>query len=113
MRTRTGASFIAADDYGLASELARLVPAGVPVVAAEPRWALFNLPAARLAGAVGILVRSARRGDDPDRGPWTAIGAAGSADRSRDGALVETYRLYRVVGGDAVAPQSPRVLPEP
>ena len=112
-REGAGASFVVVEEYGLASELALQLPAGVPVVGEEPRWALFRLPPARLAGAVGILVRSARRGGVPESGAWSAIDEAGSADRSRNGALVEAYLLYRVVGPDAVAPQPQRVLPEP
>jgi len=108
-REAAGASFIVAEEYSLASELAWRLPAGVTVVGAEPRWALFTLPPARLAGAVGILVRSARRGDDAGGGPWSDIAAIGPAERSRGGAAIEGYRLYRVVAArDTDAP--PRVL---
>ncbi len=63
VRRQTGADFVAADQYGVAAELALGLPPGIPVVGIEPRWALFDLPHPTLAGRTGILVRSARRGD--------------------------------------------------
>ena len=88
------------------------LPAGVPVVGEEPRWALFRLPPARLArcrrhpgpqraGAAAI----------PEGGAWSAIAAVGSADRSRSGASIEGYLLYRVVARDTEAPLV--LLPRP
>ena len=44
-RRRIGASFVAADQYSLAAELARNSLPGVPVIAVGPRWSSFNLPA--------------------------------------------------------------------
>ncbi len=49
-RLTTGASFVAADNYGLAAELARELPASVPVIAIGPRWSSFNLPAPAVDG---------------------------------------------------------------
>ncbi len=93
VRARGGA-FVAADNYGLAAILAHDLPG--PVVGAEPRWALFRLPAAAVAGREGVLVRSRRRAGPPDPAPWSAIVPAGRAVRSRDGAVAEEYDLYRV-----------------
>src|SRR5208337_4384015 len=72
VRRREGASFVATDQYGVASELAYRAPDDVPVVGIEPRWRMFALPAAALDGRVGILVRRARREEVRGAGPWAA-----------------------------------------
>jgi 4-amino-4-deoxy-L-arabinose transferase-like glycosyltransferase len=91
-----GARFIAADDYGLAAELARAVPS-LAVVGAAPRWALFTLPRAAIAGQEGLLLRPARRTGPPDALLWP--GAVLLGEVLRPGAA-ERYRLYRVQGQD-------------
>ena len=68
-------SFVAADQYGLAAELARYLPAAVPVIAIGPRWSSFNLPPAAVDGMTGILV-------EPDRHA-TPIWPAARGDRDR------------------------------
>ncbi len=88
------AGFIAADNYGLAAILAHDLPG--PVVGAEPRWALFALPTAAVAGRTGLLVRSHRRAGPPDPAPWLSLTPAGTVTRSRDGAVAEQYDLFRV-----------------
>ncbi len=94
-RRQLGASFIAADDYGQAAELARSVPG---VIGVEPRWPLFDLPHPDLAGKTGILVRSARRGRDIDTRPWASIRPLADVERKVGDRTVERYHLYRVVG---------------
>ena len=101
VRQREGVKFIAADQYGVAAQLARSVSA--PVVGIEQRWALTNLPPATIAGQRGILVRSSRRGPDFASGPWSEITEIGAASRGQGGAApspstVEGYRLYSVTG---------------
>jgi len=103
VRRRDGASFVAADQYGVASELAYWLPAEVQVVGIEPRWGMFDLPTAALDGRVGILVRSARREALVGNGPWAARDLLGEVARQREGQTVELYGLYRVVGGGALA----------
>ena len=95
VRRRQGAAFVAADQYGVAAELARELPAGVTVIGAEPRWELFTLPRANLGGQPGILVRSARRAP-PNTADWLSIVPSGHAQRSRGTQMIEDYRLYRV-----------------
>ncbi len=110
-RQREGAAFVAAEQYGLAGELALGMPPGVTVVGIEPRWSLFALPPARIAGTTGILVRSERRGDPPDPADWSEIVPIGTAARMHNGGVAEGYRLFRVVGragGTATA-----VMPRP
>jgi 4-amino-4-deoxy-L-arabinose transferase-like glycosyltransferase len=106
-RRQAGASFIAADQYGVAAELAHERLPGVPVFGVEPRWALFDLPPAPIAGQVGVLVRSARQGNDVDRAPWSGMTEIGRTARQSGSAAIEVFRLYRVIGvggvTDAVA----------
>jgi 4-amino-4-deoxy-L-arabinose transferase-like glycosyltransferase len=85
-----GQGFVAADEYGLASELAWHLPG--PVYGVEPRWQLFALPAATPSGQ-GILVRSTRRAGPP---PWPGATAIGTVSRAAHGVTAETYVLYRV-----------------
>jgi hypothetical protein len=98
-RRREGASFVATDQYGVGSELAYWLPGDDFVVGIEPRWRMFDLPAADVGGRVGILVRSARRKAVSGTGPWAAREPLGMAERQRDGQTVESFRLYRVIGG--------------
>lgn len=101
---RDGAAFVVADQYAIAAELARAPDIAVPVLATDSRWALFDLPAAPIAGRQGLLVRSLRRGEDLDRSPWAAITEIGRVGRNNGDDRVEEYRLYRVLGGDAGTP---------
>ncbi len=106
-----GATFIAADQYGTAGELALQVPPDIAVIGIEPRWSLFSLPAARLTGQTGLLVRSERRHDAPDPADWARAVPVGEVSRTQNGGAAETYRLYRVTGradGTAAA-----VMPRP
>jgi hypothetical protein len=68
---------------------------------------LFDLPPAPIAGQVGVLVRSARQGNDVDRAPWSGMTEIGRTARQSGSAAIEVFRLYRVIGvggvTDAVA----------
>jgi 4-amino-4-deoxy-L-arabinose transferase-like glycosyltransferase len=108
---RDHADFVAADQYGVASELGYWLPARVPVVAVGERWDLFDLPRAALAGQTGILVRSTRRGPINDAATWTRADLIGTITRQRAGATIESYYLYRV--GEAVQSKATAVLPRP
>ncbi len=96
MRAASGiqAEFVAADEYGLASELA-FHTAG-PIVGVEPRWAMFGLPVTSLSGKVGLLMRSARRAGPPDAKVWPGAVRIGEIERGRGGVVAEGYVLYRV-----------------
>jgi 4-amino-4-deoxy-L-arabinose transferase-like glycosyltransferase len=118
-RDAAHADFIAADEYGLAAELAFHLPGRVIGVA--PRWGLFALPPAQLAGQTGILVRSTRQAGPPDPAIWPGATPSGTAIRGRGGITAETYTLYRVgpprhdpavvipekIGGDVPSPPNP------
>ena len=107
-RMAAGAAFVAAEEYGLASQLALRLPPGVPVVALDARWSMFNLPRPE-AGAAGLLVRSHRRGFTPD---WP--GARDLGDdlmRARRGVEAERYRLFLVETRPDMPPSA--LLPRP
>ena len=108
---REGAAFVAADQYGIAAELARAPAIATPVLATERRWALFELPPAPIDGRQGLLVRSLRRGEDVDTAPWAEIVEIGRVSRDHAGAAVEEYRLYRVRGRNGGTPVV--LLPRP
>ena len=92
------AEFIADDNYGHAALLSRLLPTHWQVIGAEGRWALFNLPTPghALVGHTGLLVRSARRDDEPEMGRWSSVTRLPLISRARGGMVAEDFRLYRV-----------------
>ena len=90
-----GAAFLVADEYGLAAELAFYQ--NLPVVAAEPRWAFFALPAASAEGG-GLLLRTARRAHGPDPALWPGATLTGTLTRARGGVTAETYSFYKIDG---------------
>jgi hypothetical protein len=106
---REGAGFVAAEEYGLASVLAFRLPPG-RVVAMDPRWAFFGLPAPP-PGVTGLLVRSERRGEGPPLWPGAEPVPGGRLVRSRDGIEAEAYRLFRVTTGAGQPPAA--LLPRP
>lgn len=113
MARRDGAGFVAADNYGHAALLARLLPADIPVIGVDRRWSWFDLPDATplVAGRTGLLLRSARRADPPDPTDWAAVDRIGMLDRARNGMTAEAFGLYRVTGragGGTIA-----VMPRP
>jgi 4-amino-4-deoxy-L-arabinose transferase-like glycosyltransferase len=101
-----GAAFVAADNYGEAAELARLLPPDLPVIGVEWRWGVFDLPDARpaIAGRTGLLLRDDRYGPTPDLSDWAEVVPLGQVARVRDGIVAERYRLYRVTGRAGLEP---------
>lgn len=94
-----GAKFVAADDYGVAAELAFYLPPGPAVLGAERRWRLFALPEARIEGQRGLLLRSTRRDAAVDRAEWGSVEEIGHLSRLNGGQEIEGFRVYRVTGG--------------
>ncbi len=88
------ASYVAADEYGLASELAFRLHQ--PVVGVESRWRFFDFPDAHIQGETGLLVRSARETGPPDPRAWPNAVPIGTATRSRHGIEAEHYIVYSV-----------------
>ncbi len=85
-----GARFIAADQYGTAAQLARALPPDITMVGVEPRWALTDLPPARVTGQTGLLVQK------PDCSQPSATQIA-TVTRRKGQDAIETYRLCQVV----------------
>lgn len=98
-------SFLMADEYGLAGELALALPDRA-VLAAEPRWRLFAMPHPDVGGRTGWLLRTARRREAPDPQLFSRSVLIGELSRGRGGRIAETYRLYRVT----VRPDLPDTL---
>lgn len=100
-RDAVDGAWVAAEEYGLASELAwharGLARGAAAVIGVEPRWALVPLP--RPGGSLpvepGLVVQSARRGEPPDPLLWDDVELLGEVIRVRDGVEAERYRLYR------------------
>jgi 4-amino-4-deoxy-L-arabinose transferase-like glycosyltransferase len=101
VRRAQGAGFVAADDYAVAAELARALPAGVTVLGVEQRWRLFRLPAAAIGDATGILVRRAGSGEPVG---WREARRVGETLRSSHGIAVQRFALWRVAGPDPSLP---------
>ena len=102
MRREQGADFVAADEYGIAAELAWTMPRGTTVVGVDTaRWRLFALPVAPVAGRSGLLLRSERRSADVDRAVWAGLRQVGRVARVADGRTVEGFRAYLVTARDA------------
>jgi len=99
--TRENAAFVAADEYGLASELAFRLHG--EVVGTEVRWAMFNLPKTDLGGRTGVLVRSDREYGGPDQLLWSGIVSLGSLVRQRHGVVAETYHLFSVTARPGIS----------
>ena len=86
---------MAADQYGVAAELARSLPPGVIVIGNDTRWTLTDLPRVAVAGRVGLLVHSARDGSQPSPVAWPNSAEISQAVRKRGDTMVEGFRLYR------------------
>lgn len=102
-----GDGFVAAESYGLAALLA-FYGSAAPVLGAEERWGLFDLPAFA-ADTPGLLILSARQAEPPDPALWRSSEEIGSLVRARHGVTAETYRVYRAVPRDGA---SIRALPQ-
>lgn len=107
MREATGATYVAADQYAVASELAYIMmPPGVPVLGVDDRWSLFGLPRDAPNGP-GLLIRGAAWPAPNEPGRWSQSVLVGEIRRGP----VERFRLYLVTAG----PDPPRFarLPRP
>ncbi len=105
------AAFIAAGNYGLASELAWTLPPALTVVGVDPRWALFALPDghAALTGRRGLLLLPA--GLAPDAAEWPDAAMRAPVVRARGGVVAARYVLYLVTGRAGGPPTA--LLPRP
>lgn len=98
-RRRTGAGFVAADNYGVAAELARALPRSVPVIAVGPRWSSFDLPPLAIDGRPGILVEP-RYNSTPT---WHSARPIGTVVREQNGVSIERFELYYAVPDHSIS----------
>ena len=68
-RLAAGASYVAAEPYGFASELAWTLPPATRVLGIGAHWALTDLPRDGTEEK-GLLIRRARHGEKPDAALW-------------------------------------------
>ena len=94
VQRRGGYAFVAADQYGIAAELAHGLRVEVPVLGVEDRWRLFALPPAAPEGRPGLLVTTMRQASPPDARPWQSLTLLGTLTRSRNGMMAEGFRLW-------------------
>jgi 4-amino-4-deoxy-L-arabinose transferase-like glycosyltransferase len=99
----TGATFIAAEPYAVAAELAWALPSGIEVVGTGTQWASTTLPRMRGRGRVGILMRPERYGT-PDAAEWGGATPLPSITRTANGAEIERYGVFLVHDNDARSP---------
>lgn len=109
-RAATGATYVAADQYAAASELAYLMPAGVPVLGVEDRWALTVLPRETPPDGPGLLIRGAGWPGPIEPGRWSQAMLVGEVGRGP----VERFRLYWVTAapGSGSFTRLPRPTPQ-
>jgi 4-amino-4-deoxy-L-arabinose transferase-like glycosyltransferase len=94
LQDSTGAAYVAADGYALASELAWWLPLGARVAGPDERWTLTTLPVAPIAGQTGLLVRDARQAGLPDTAMWKDAERIGTV--TRGGLPGGDFSVYRV-----------------
>ncbi len=99
-QTLPPAGFLAADNYGVAAELALFRQ---PVFGAEPRWRRFALPRVTPSGT-GLL---GSRGQ-PNPAYWRTIRKLGEVDRTSDGVVLARYHLYRVTPREKLTLLTPK-----
>ena len=93
-RIEAGASFIIAEPFGLASELAWHLPAEVRIAGAGGRWRFFRLPRVEGMETRGLLIRPERYGAAPGGVPRPAL------SRIQDSVEIERYSVFLINGGD-------------
>ncbi len=109
-REGAGGSFVAAEPFGLASELAWTVSVQTEVLNAGAHFSGPNVPRYRTAAGRGILVRPERYGETPDPARWHVIERLAGVARAGGGVEIERYSVFLVetVGGMSPGPILPR-----
>jgi 4-amino-4-deoxy-L-arabinose transferase-like glycosyltransferase len=92
----SGGRFVAAEPYGLASELAWTLPSRTLVVNAGVHWSPGEPPRNKVASTPGILIRPERYGDAPPPGEWQNVTRLPGIARKSGGAEIERYAVFRV-----------------
>lgn len=107
-RQQQGVGCVASDEYGVAAELARALPADVVTLGVGPRWRLFTLPPPAPGDMTCVLVR--RPGGAAPAG-WREADPIGPVARTSRGRTLQRFALWRVAG--ALPSLSAAVLPRP
>jgi hypothetical protein len=104
-----GAGFVAAEPYGLASELAWYLPPEVAVAGSGSHWALTTLPRAETGERPGILIRPEGYGP-PDPADWRDWVRLSSIARTSGDVEFERYSVFlvRAAGASSRAVWLPR-----
>jgi 4-amino-4-deoxy-L-arabinose transferase-like glycosyltransferase len=105
----TAATFIAADEYGLASELAYYLH--LPIAGIDPRWQHFAFKRAPLDLSHGILVISSKA-HEPDPAIWGKAKLVDTITRNAYNRAAEIYRVYDV-SPQQIVPNAYWLTPRP
>ena len=108
IRRQEHAGCVASDEYGVAAELARLMPGDVVVLAVGRRWRLFALAAPALGDRSCVLV--SRPGGVAPAG-WLVARPVGEIARASGGETLQRFGVWLVAGLSKVVPAV--VLPHP
>jgi hypothetical protein len=95
-------SFVAAENYALAAELAWSTQGRIAIVGTDQRWRLTALPTFPIAGQVGLLVRDVRRLDPPDPAVWATAQRLDDVVRPASG--TPGFAVYRVTAAQHAEP---------
>jgi 4-amino-4-deoxy-L-arabinose transferase-like glycosyltransferase len=95
-RQAAGATFIAAEPYGIAAELAWASPPGTEVIGIGSHWASTTLPRAATGDRQGLLIRPERYGGEPNPAEWRDVTRLPDLIRASDGAALERYAVFLV-----------------
>lgn len=98
-RRAAGAAFVAAEPYGIASELAWTLPQEVETLGVGNHWDPTALPRARAGPRQGILVRPERYGV-PDAANWPGAVYLSEVARASGGTDLERYSVFLVQSRD-------------
>jgi len=110
-RIESQGTFLVAENYGLASQLALWTPGPVPVVGLGPRWNHFNL-SSPTEPAKGLYVRPERNASQSLPPGLLPLGQERSLVRARNGREAERYRISSVIFKPGKAAGS-AMLPRP
>ena len=102
-RQAAGASFIAAEPYEIAAELAWSLSAGTDVIGIGPRWGPTTLPRAATGDRPGILIRPERYGDAPDAVEWRDATRLPDIVRAGGGVELERYAVFLVRAANGIS----------
>ena len=110
VRKAETATFIAAEPYGLAAELAWNAAENVDVIGVGDHWSPTGLPRAGTGGRAGILIRPERYPRDAVAEAWRDVTYVKTIVRQNGGGEIEGYAVFQIHTDD----RSPsRMLPTP